>query len=112
MARKRIEFWLDEKKPNEQWLLQNIPVLKSKWIFSRCMREGLELLIYFKEWSIKANDVYDLIVDLRAGNLDKLFSMLQMKVTNLMTTRTLNLSTLPLMLATLQMIPKLQYLFR
>jgi hypothetical protein len=75
MARKRIEFWLDETKPNEKWLLQNIPMLKSKWIFSRCMREGLELLIHFKEWSIKASDVYDLIIDLRAGNLDKLLSM-------------------------------------
>ena len=75
MARKRIEFWLDEQKPNELWLLENIPILKSKWIFSRCMREGLELLIYFREWSIKASDVYELIIDLRAGNLDKLLAM-------------------------------------
>lgn len=75
MARKRIEFWLDEQKPNEKWLLENIPMLKSKWVFSRCMREGLELLIHFREWSIKASDVYELIIDLRAGNLDKLVSM-------------------------------------
>lgn len=75
MARKRIEFWLDEHKPNEKWLLENIPMLKSKWIFSRCMREGLELLIHFREWGVKASDVYELIIDLRAGNLDKLLSM-------------------------------------
>jgi len=75
MARKRIEFWLDEKKPHEQWLLDNIPMLKSKWVFSRCMREGLELLIHFRQWSIKAVDVYELIMDLREGNLDKLLSM-------------------------------------
>ncbi|MBA3867555.1 MAG: hypothetical protein H0X30_00220 [Anaerolineae bacterium] len=75
MARKRIEFWLDENKPNEQWLLDNIPMLKSKWVFSRCMREGLELLIHFRAWSIKAADVYELLVDLREGNLDKLLAM-------------------------------------
>jgi hypothetical protein len=75
MARKRIEFWLDENKPNEQWLLDNIPMLKSKWVFSRCMREGLELLIHFRAWSIKAADVYELLLDLREGNLDKLLSM-------------------------------------
>src|ERR1044071_1408817 len=55
MARKRFNFWLDDKR-TEDWSINNlISTLKSKGQFTRAIREGLRL------W-----------VDLRDGNTDVL----------------------------------------
>jgi hypothetical protein len=41
MTRKRIEFWLDDKRDEDTELLNLIAALKSKRQFSRALREGL-----------------------------------------------------------------------
>lgn len=75
MTRPRVTFWLDNRKPDEQWLLEKIPLLKQRRQFAKLIREGLALMIHFHDWSIKAQDIYDLVGELRAGETKKLFSM-------------------------------------
>lgn len=75
MARFKIPFWLDTKKPDEAWLLNAIPTLKERRLFSRFIREGVSLMIHFNEWGMKAQEVHDLIASLRAGETEKLLAM-------------------------------------
>jgi hypothetical protein len=55
MARKRFNFWLDDKRPTDWQVNDLIATLKRAGQFTRAIREGLRL------W-----------VDLRAGNTDVL----------------------------------------
>lgn len=75
MARFKVPFWLDTKKPDEAWLLENIPALKERRLFSRFIREGVSLMIHFNEWGMKAQEVHDLIASLRAGETEKLLTL-------------------------------------
>lgn len=72
MARPRIEFWLDTNKPDEWWLLEQIPLLKKNNLFSKFVRDGLTLVIQLHEWKLDARTVYRLLADLRDGNTDVL----------------------------------------
>ena len=69
------KFQLNINKGIESWLHERIPMLKEQKKFSQYVREGLSLMIYFAEWGITAQSVYDLFMELRSGQTNKLFEM-------------------------------------
>ncbi|MEZ4672594.1 MAG: hypothetical protein R3E39_32235 [Anaerolineae bacterium] len=75
MARPKVEFWLNTNKPDEQWLLEQIPILKANNQFSRFVRDGLTFCIQLQELKLDVASVYHLLVDLRNGNTDRLFAL-------------------------------------
>ena len=75
MARKQVRMWLDNKRTDEAWLLEQIPVAKKRRLFSQFAREGISLMVFFHDWGLKAQSVFDLITELRAGETGKLFEM-------------------------------------
>ncbi len=72
MTRKRIEFWLDDKRDEDTELLNLIAALKSKRQFSRALREGL------RTWSETEQPELHSKVDSGAGGLDEIKAMLEM----------------------------------
>jgi hypothetical protein len=73
MARPHFKFWLDTEKPDELWLLEQIPILKRNNLFSRFIRDGLTFCIQLQEFKLDVATVYHLLADLRHGNTETLF---------------------------------------
>lgn len=73
--KRQHKFQLDINKDVEAWLHERIPILTKQRKFSQYVRDGLSLMIYFAEWGMTAQAVYDLFCELREGKKGKLYEM-------------------------------------
>jgi hypothetical protein len=79
MARKRFNFWLDDRRPSDWELKDAIDELKRDRLFSRAIREGLKMWI--ESQAELPAPVTASPSDGGAGQLDEIKAMLELIVT-------------------------------